>query len=429
VGPAPGRIEDDVRLNGRVVRLATLVAATGAVGLCPAAAAGQTSQTSQTSQTTQTSRAAVVAEAQAEKARQLRPERPGLLERVLGRLDARGDAIARPIGVYPWFGSIYSSGAIAAGAGVRAPFRDTGAVDVKAAWSVRRFKMVDAELRLPLLASGRLDLRGRARWMDAPAVPFYGVGDDSRRADRATYALRSLAVGADGRVRAFRHVWLGGGLEHSSIDTGRGGSGLPSIEDRFTPDTAPGLGFDGGFLAARAFAAYDWRDAPGYTQRGGLYRLAVARYTDRESGAHSFRRVDVDLRQFLPAGRDQRVIGLRALVTTIDAGAGRAAPYFLLPSLGGGDELRSYSTLRFRAPHVIVLGAEYRWMPARILDMAVFADAGKAVSRRRDLDLGGLRRSVGVGARFHTARDTLLRLEVAHGAEGFHFVLNVGPAF
>lgn len=93
--------------------------------------------------------------------------------------------------------------------------------------------------------------------------------------------------------------------------------------------------------------AYDWRDAPGYTQRGGLYRVDVARYADREGGAHSFRRLDIDLRQFLPAGREQRVVGLRALVTTLEAGAGRGAPYVLLPSLGGGDELRSYSRAAF----------------------------------------------------------------------------------
>lgn len=244
------------------------------------------------------------------------------------------------------------------------------------------------------------------------------------------YGFRFLTLATEARVQALPRLWLGGGLEHRSIETRRGGAGFPSIEDRFTAEAVPGLGFDGRFLAGRAFAAYDWRDAPGYTQRGGLYRVEVARYADREDGgAHGFRRLDIDLRQFLPAGRDQRVVGLRALVTTIEADAGREAPYFLLPSLGGGDELRSYSTLRFRGPHLVALSAEYRWMPARILDMAVFVDAGKAVTRRRDLDLAGLRRSVGIGARVHTARDTLLRLEVARGAEGLHFVINVGPAF
>jgi hypothetical protein len=397
--------------------LAICAAGVGLAGLWPASAGAQAT------------RAEVAARAQAEKAGQLRAEKPGMLERALGRLDARGDEIAKPVGFYPWVGGIYSSGAIAAGAGVRATLGDTGAVDVKAAGSVRRFKMVDAGLRLPALASGRLEIRSRARWVDAPAVPFYGVGDDSRRADRVNYGFRSLSLGTEARVRALPSLWLGGGIEHRSIETRRGGAGFPSIEDRFTVEAVPGLGFDGRFLAGRAFLAYDWRDAPGYTQRGGLYRVDVARYADREGGAHSFRRLDIDLRQFLPAGREQRVVGLRALVTTLEAGAGRGAPYVLLPSLGGGDELRSYSTLRFRAPHVVALSAEYRWMPARILDMAVFVDAGKAVTRRRDLDLAGLRRSVGIGARFHTARDTLLRLEAAHGAEGLHVVINVGPAF
>lgn len=230
-------------------------------------------------------------QAQSEKARQLRAEKPGMLERALGRLDARGDEIAKPIGFYPWFGSIYSSGALAAGVGLRAPLGDTGAFDVKAAWSVRRFKMVDAELRLPSPASGRLEMHNRARWVDAPTVPFYGLGDDSRRADRVNYGFRSLSVATEARVRALSYLWLGGGLEHRSIETRRGGPGFPSIEERFTAEAVPGLGFDGRLLAGRASAAYHWRDAPGYTQRGGLYRVEVARYADREGG-HGFRRLE-----------------------------------------------------------------------------------------------------------------------------------------
>lgn len=154
-GPA-GRIEDHVHLKACVARLAICAAATSVAGLWPASAGAQAT------------RAAVAARAQAEKARQLPAEKPGLLECALGRLDARGDEIAKPIGFYPWFGSIYSSGAVAAGAGLRAPLGDTGAFDVKAGWSVRRFKMVDAELRLPSLASGRLEILNQARWMDAP---------------------------------------------------------------------------------------------------------------------------------------------------------------------------------------------------------------------------------------------------------------------
>jgi hypothetical protein len=48
---------------------------------------------------------------------------------------------------------------------------------------------------------------------------------------------------------------------------------------------------------------------------------------------------------------------------------------------------------------------------------------------RRDLDLSGLRRSYGVGIRFHAPAATVLRADLARTDEGFGLVLAFSPAF
>ena len=65
----------------------------------------------------------------------------------------------------------------------------------------------------------------------------------------------------------------------------------------------------------------------------------------------------------------------------------------------------------------MLASAEYRWTPARFMDMAIFYDAGKVTERRSDLDFDDLKRSYGVGARFHSQQGTVMRLELARSRE------------
>ena len=76
-------------------------------------------------------------------------------------------------------------------------------------------------------------------------------------------------------------------------------------------------------------------------------------------------------------------------------------PYFLLPQLGSGSTLRAFATDRFRDRHSLLLTAEFRWTPSVALDMALFYDAGKVASRRKDLNFKEMKSDVGIGARFH----------------------------
>jgi hypothetical protein len=58
---------------------------------------------------------------------------------------------------------------------------------------------------------------------------------------------------------------------------------------------------------------------------------------------------------------------------------------------------------------------------------AVFLDAGNVAQRAGDLDPS--KRAYGVGLRVHGQTHTLLRLEAAHGTEGWHMVFRLNDPF
>ena len=105
-------------------------------------------------------------------------------------------------------------------------------------------------------------------------------------------------------------------------------------------------------------------------------------------------------------------------------------PYFLLPSLGSGSTLRGYSSWRFRDREAVLVSGELRWIVSRLaLDMAVFYDTGIVAPRLDTIRLDAFVNNYGVGARFHGPARTPLRVELAHGREGFHVVFSASAAF
>ena len=166
----------------------------------------------------------------------------------------------------------------------------------------------------------------------------------------------------------------------------------------------------------RTVVEVDYRE-PLNARRGGWYRVTVDRFDDRNGGRQSFTRTDVDLRQFIGFFADRRVIALRGLVSSTTASDGSiGVPFYLMPTLGGKDSLRGFHDYRFRAPHALLLQAEYRWEIWSGLDGALFTDAGKVAMRRADLNFDRLETDYGVGFRFNTSEGVIMRVDAAFGS-------------
>jgi outer membrane protein assembly factor BamA len=114
------------------------------------------------------------------------------------------------------------------------------------------------------------------------------------------------------------------------------------------------------------------------------------------------------------------VFALHGWTVWNDVAPGRSVPFYLLPSLGGNNSLRSYAEYRFHDLNMAVVNVESRWALFTHVDVAAFVDAGNVAARFQDLNLA--KRSYGGGVRLHTDRATFARVDVAYGAEGWKAV-------
>lgn len=373
----------------------------------------------------QESRTAEIAAEQAQKAAQLQPYEPSAAER--WAVAVRREFLDEPSGLYPYFASVYSGGGFTLGAGYRQFYGDRTHWDIKGLYSLKNYKFIELSTDSWGHAQDRLDLHGRAGWRDATQVAYYGLGITSPDV-RSNFRMKQSYFGGDLQVRPGAFTVFGAGITYEDYTLEEGQGNYPSIEDVFTPDTAPGLGVSPTYLHTVASGGIDWRPSPGYARHGGLYQVTYHNYAD-EDNAYSFDRVDGEIVQHIPILRENWVISLHGLVqTTLDDND--AVPYFLLPSLGSGSTLRAYPSWRFRDRHSLLLAGEFRWIPNRYaVDMAIFYDMGKVTPRWDDLSLKGLKSNVGIGIRFHTPLATPLRIELAHGREGLHLVFSGSAAF
>jgi hypothetical protein len=335
-------------------------------------------------------------------------------------------------GLYPKLGSLTTGSGFAYGAGYRDRdlFDKKGTVDVWAATSIRRYWATEARLTFPRLAHRRLLVETWAAHRDYPQEQFFGIGPDSARDSQTSYAIRSDLFGGRIGVRPHPIVLAGGGLEYLNPRLGRGKDGrVPSIEDRFDPSSAPGLGESVDYLRSMAFLEVDYRE-PKNARKGGWYRVDLSRFDDRTSGRFTVNRLDTDLRQFLGFLAVRRVIATRLFASTSDTGAGQVMPFYLMPTLGGNDTLRGFREYRFRGPHAILAQAEYRWEIWSGLDGALFYDAGKVADRRADLNFKDLERDYGFGFRFNTNEGVVFRVDAGFGSrDGKHLYIVFGGFF
>jgi hypothetical protein len=341
----------------------------------------------------------------------LTPNRPDALQRGLDFVEDRALHILTRDGFYPKIGTLTTGSGFAMGVGFRNRqlFERRGVVEVWTAGSFKEYWAVQARAAFPEVPRGRVMTELVADVRDYPREFFFGLGPDSRREDESRFALRMTTIGGRAGVRVAPALMVGGNLGF------------------FSPRTAAGT-ID--YVRSGASLEVDYRE-PKNARRGGWYRLDVTRFSDRDDGRQTFRRTDLDLRQYFGFLADRRVIALRGFMSTSEAGQrSSGVPFFLMPWLGGNDTLRGYHNYRFRGPHALLLQAEYRWELWSGLDAALFYDAGKVAMRRRDLNFKRLEDDYGFGFRFNTSEGVVVRIDAAFGSrEGKHLHIVFGGVF
>ncbi len=376
-------------------------------------------------------RAGKLAKKKAEKTTALAPYKPNKVEDLVIKIQKWGLVTGVGKGFYPIaFGSAFPGGGSSFGAGYRRLFADTGAFDIHGAITIVNYKILQTTLHLPLVAQDRLKSTVQLKYQDATEVAFFGIGNAGSEADEANYAYTPKSVRLSESLEVSKYIDVGGEISYEDYETAEGESGrVPSIEELFTENEVPGLDLDSRYIVGSVFAQFDWRHSPGYTTSGGSYRVDWSNYSQQEGDGFNFKRLDVELLQHIPILRANQVLSFGGLASFTDVEEGQQVPYYLLPKLGGGKELRGFSDFRFMDRHRMLLIAEYRWLPSKFMDMAIFYEVGKVAPETSDLNFEDLHESYGIGVRFHTPYATALRIELARSKEATRIIFSGGPSF
>ena len=323
---------------------------------------------------------------------------------------------------------IPGAGWISAGPGYRHWYaRDRVFVDTSAAISWRGYKMAQARFELPKLARSRLSVGSQFRLQDFTQVNYFGEGPDSLESNVSEYRLVSTNLVGYATFRPVEWLGIGGnvGWLKPNVRTRAGffERDRPRTQELFPGDIVFAQPEQPTFLHSEASITADRRDYPGHPTRGGLYRAAATHYSDRENGLFSFRRYETEAAQFIPLADSRIVVALHGWLVRSDTSDGQTVPFYLQPSLGGHNSLRSYADYRFHDRNLLLVNAEARVAMMTHVDAAFFVDAGNVAPRFGDLNFD--RRSVGAGLRIHTRRQTFGRIDVARGSEGWRFILRL----
>jgi hypothetical protein len=384
----------------------------------------------------QTSRAETLEQQRSDKARDLKPYEPKRLEKLV--MDAEEGKLRRLIAPHNGFFAEYGythkpvGSGIAFGGGFRHDLFDRQArIVLEAGASFRAYQMARVDFSLPRLANQRLELGVEGIYRRHPQEDFYGLGNDSLKADRVSFLYKGPEF--QGRAVVTLKPWLRIGSRAGSIAPSiRSGTDkrFPSIEERFDRAAAPGLDAQPDFTYADGFTEIDYRDEPGNARAGGHYTISWRKYMDRDLDRYDFHAVDVLLQQFIPVFDKKRVFAFQAGVIGTNAAEGQTVPFYMQPTAGGSRTIRSLADYRLRDTHAMWLNAEYRWEAFDLLDMALFTDWGKVAAEAADLDFNDLKHAYGIGFRFNTSQAVFLRIDIATGGgEGTRFFFKFSKAF
>jgi outer membrane protein assembly factor BamA len=296
--------------------------------------------------------------------------------------------------------------------------------------STRGYTKYEGEMALPRLWGDHLLLTVVGTHRNYGGINYYGPGPDSSRNARTNYRLEDTFTDGIAILKPARYVKLGGSVGGMWINVGPGtDSRFASTEQVFSARQLPGLDRQTNYMRSSVLGQIDYRDNPDGPKSGGNYVLQYSWYNDTKLGLFGFRRMDIDLQQYLSFLNKTHRIALRGKGTFTESDDAQTTPFYLQPVLGGSDDLRGFRSFRFSDRNKVVYNAEYQWEIFAGLDGALFFDAGKVMPRRSLLAFSQLETSAGFGLRFNARNATFFRLDVGFSHEGFQVWFKFNDAF
>jgi hypothetical protein len=373
----------------------------------------------------------------------------GMLERQFGTVqDVFVDLFVGP-GLHPTIGTIVPEGGVAFGLALNNEWNISQTPHTRLTTSVEGRASIDGFWAAGAVAHMQFDwyrtydtdsfrmpqLTVAVRHFDLPEIPFFGLGNDSSVHDRSLFEMTEteIPILLDFPIAYGLSLSLQANTLFAASDPSQ------TFTNRFSQATAPGIRASTIHLVPGVAATYRSPDVLyGFYGDG---RVSYEAYQGVDGGSFSFDRVKARaalnygiedlpfsegtfpyLRSLLGSSR----FTIESNLVISDARSRNAVPFYLQPTLGGGDInnenwLRSFTNYRFRAPNTIAYGVSYE---RRLIDpfgFSVFAQWGKTGREVDDLDFRDLKQSIGVGLTLRLGGKAIVEFTLAWGGgEGTH---------
>lgn len=357
-------------------------------------------------------------------------------------------------GVFLAGGSVGSGSGMAGGAVLRDDHfgRSSFGGEIGGVWSVRGFTeysgrlgVIDesrdtlrigaADANLTSLFTDHSDLKpGWAAYVQVtdqtlPRVGYFGLSD-LRTSTTTDYALDSRAFDLVGQWQITNWMGVSARAGISTFDVGPGtDDARPNVQERHTPETAPGLTERPRLATFGVAVALDRRDSPQLPTAGWLAGVSIWRFTPINGGNATFNRVTFDGRAFVPLWSDRNVVAVRFLMGVDDSSASTPTPFYLQYWLGGSHTLRGYSSFQFRGEALAHLSVEHRWRVLKFADLVLFADAGSAADAVHHIWDSPIHVTPGLGVWIRRDDRFLIRVDWAHSPHGHRILWSLSPSF
>ena len=236
---------------------------------------------------------------------------------------------------------------------------------------------------------------------------YYGSGDAT--SPDITFPLKtdSFFIQAKYLRRIWNRLYIGGKyqLMLTNSNLGAPDEAPDEIKSYFpieTNDRNSGLG---------ALTEFDSRDTRFSATQGFYVPLDVTWFSEAFGGTTNYVTAKIAYNSYHDLYQKDLILALRAMLKVTSANT----PYYLLPAVGNGPDLRGYASGRYRDYLFMATQAELRWYFWKGLGAVVFAGIGSTTGGFDELFNGTVLPSYGAGVRYMLHRDQRLVMRVDYG--------------
>ncbi|MDD5210138.1 MAG: BamA/TamA family outer membrane protein [Elusimicrobiales bacterium] len=263
---------------------------------------------------------------------------------------------------------------------------------------------------------------------------FYGFGINSRRGDKANYALQMTGGEVILDVPLGRELFIN--LNSSLYDKkiGEGPVSNGQIREIFPSDYARAADLDR-FLTNRVSLVYDNTDHP-YLPKVGTYASASVLYSNKKLGSdYEYRTYAFQVKNYFNYRNQGRFV--TAVHYLLQFQRGDALPFYAMPQLGESTGLRMAGDGRFTGRGKFVFNIEERITLSKTpflkfiseTEIAPFLDVGTVFDRVSDFRASELKYGPGISARLVIRPQLVATVDFAYGSEGTNAIIKIGYPF